>query len=571
MRRSNTFPTRLVHVGTEFREPYLHEVSHCEPVPEYFTLSHCWGGKSPVTLISAHVEEFKSSIPFHSLSRTFQEAIRIVRNLRYDYIWIDSLCIIQDSTEDWNRESEIMGDIYRNAICTIAATDSFNGDQGCFRQRYTLRNRTCQIWRNEEQGVFVDIQETTAVERYRREVNSGPLNLRAWVLQERVLSARVLHYAATSVYWDCEEAHLSDSGRQIDNEQNQLSWGFNDGDLRLFKKLDFTDAENFANRWQSSVEKYSDMKLTVSTDRFIAFRGIIKYAEEMTKLRCIYGLWKENLMAHMLWRVGDAVATTSKRLGKTNPSWSWTSVTGPIRYFPAAHDDTATMFWYPDSEGGWPTKTSDINDPNLVDDVVAEVFLHMELGVDPVNGYSSKRVFCSTYLPDLSSDAVIYIQAKINKPSGRVMVVCDDLGKIADEEIRESICLQGTHHNYGIFIGAWPDIGSGAGAISEETLSLQICVEGAKSPKIKVNGITSSGDQQATDPNLLAPYAVHTSGLMLEPTGELNEYRRIGFFRAVETFSGTPPPHPQGFDPKSPFYQDGWFGKACPSQVIRIV
>lgn len=98
-----------------------------------------------------------------------------------------------------------------------------------------------------------------------------------------VLSARVLHYAATSVYWDCEEAHLSDCGHQIDDEQNQLSWGFNDGDLRLFKKLDFADAENFANRWQSSVRNAAIHGLTVPTDRFIAFRGIIKYAEEMTK------------------------------------------------------------------------------------------------------------------------------------------------------------------------------------------------------------------------------------------------------------------------------------------------
>src|SRR5436305_7274827 len=107
-----------------------------------------------------------------------------------------------------------MGDIYRNAICTIAATDSANGDQGCFRQRCTLRDRACQLWRNEEQGVFVETQDTTAVERYRRKVNAGPLNMRAWVLQERVLLARVLRYAATSMYWYCEEMHLSDSGHQ---------------------------------------------------------------------------------------------------------------------------------------------------------------------------------------------------------------------------------------------------------------------------------------------------------------------------------------------------------------------
>ena len=101
----------LIHVGTESEDPHIHEVDPGQPVPDYITLGHCWGGRSPVILNSASLANFKNRLPFASLSKTFQEAVQVVRSLGYLYLWIDSLCIIQDSTEDWERESEIMGQL----------------------------------------------------------------------------------------------------------------------------------------------------------------------------------------------------------------------------------------------------------------------------------------------------------------------------------------------------------------------------------------------------------------------------------------------------------------------------
>lgn len=55
------------------------------------------------------------------LPRTFRNAVEIVRACALNYIWIDSLCIIQDkgpqgSNPDWEKESMKMGDIYAGGV-----------------------------------------------------------------------------------------------------------------------------------------------------------------------------------------------------------------------------------------------------------------------------------------------------------------------------------------------------------------------------------------------------------------------------------------------------------------------
>jgi Heterokaryon incompatibility protein (HET) len=338
------YPSRLIHVGLDGEDPCLHEITSDEQKFDYLTLSHCWGGQGLLSLTSASLPDFKHGIPFSSLSKNFQDAVGIVRKLGYTYLWIDSLCIIQNSKEDWKHESELMGDIYRNSVCTIAATASKDGDGGCFRLRSTLRNLPCRLWDDEGHEIRVDVERDFVAKRYRLEVNSGPLNARAWVLQERILSPRILHYSETSVYWDCQEAHCSDTGYQI-SDDSFLSWGFGTGDIRLFDKESLSSEENFSDRWQSSVERYSSMKLTVQSDRLIAFAGIIKYIEEVTGMECTFGLWKKHFIEHLLWRVEDSSTGSARQISMKMPSWSWASIeNGSIRYFPPHKDDLAATF-----------------------------------------------------------------------------------------------------------------------------------------------------------------------------------------------------------------------------------
>jgi hypothetical protein len=523
-------------------------------------------------LTTATLEDFKSHIPFSALSKTFQEAIIVVRNLGYKYIWIDSLCIIQDSREDWGHESEFMGGIYRNSICTIAATASKDGDCGCFRLRNTLRSGPCQLWGNELHRICVDIENDTVDRRYRREVNGGPLNTRAWVLQERVLSPRIIHYSESTVYWDCREAHFLDSGRSISDERS-LSLGFEGGDARLFDTTSSTFKKDFSDHWKFSVEKYCEMKLTVESDRLIAFMGITKYVEEATgNQKCKFGLWTHYLLEHMLWRIQDASSIST--IGRTTseiPSWSWASHHGHIRYFPPNKEDTATTFWYPESEGGWKRDAPlDIDDPSLVENIVADISRQMELGVDPETGYLSNKVYCSTVIEECSSERLVCLSGKLNVTSGAVMILRDAFQAEEETAIMNSLRIGDNSVGYRRLVCIWLDYPMNPLPI--DLVYLRIYVQGAQRPKVeRFLNLSGSNGWDGTNKTLLAPYALHTIGLILLPTGQADQYRRVGFFRAIETLGVSPAPHPKGVDPENPFFKNCWFGEDCATRKLMIV
>ena len=127
---SHQIPTRLIAVN----ESPIHLVTLGESraIPRYATLSHSWGKQEFLTLTKALLDSFMVEIPITELTKTFQDAIFITRRLGFDYLWIDSLCIIQDSVEDWEAESFLMSNVYGGSTLNIAAASAIDGSKGCF-------------------------------------------------------------------------------------------------------------------------------------------------------------------------------------------------------------------------------------------------------------------------------------------------------------------------------------------------------------------------------------------------------------------------------------------------------
>jgi hypothetical protein len=139
-------PTRLIEVGA------LDSVNGDEGISvvrlrisaglslstPYTTLSHCWGGKMPFMLVSSNIHHLMDKIVVSELPITFQHAIAITKRLGIRYIWIDSLCIIQDSEDDWRRESSTMNQVYQFGYCNIAAAAAANSSEGCFFKRSSI-------------------------------------------------------------------------------------------------------------------------------------------------------------------------------------------------------------------------------------------------------------------------------------------------------------------------------------------------------------------------------------------------------------------------------------------------
>lgn len=156
-----------------------------------------------------------TSIDCKALSKTFLDAIEVTRSLGLRFLWIDSLCIIQDSIEDWATQSAVMGLIYRNSICTIAATAAVDGRDGCFYTRDSSLAEPCKVIISTHRD-YGDPSSTMVTSLYvivpqyiwSDGVNNAPLNQRAWVLQERILSPRTIHFSKYQLFWECKE-HVS--------------------------------------------------------------------------------------------------------------------------------------------------------------------------------------------------------------------------------------------------------------------------------------------------------------------------------------------------------------------------
>lgn len=136
--RNVPLPTRVVDVGrkgTDFA-PFL-LVTDGSARGRYAALTHCWGGSIDFVLTNERLEDFQQRLPVERLAQNFKDAVHICRELGVQYLWIDCLCIIQNSEDDWTAESSKMASIYSNAFVTISALASHGSSSGIFRDHHT--------------------------------------------------------------------------------------------------------------------------------------------------------------------------------------------------------------------------------------------------------------------------------------------------------------------------------------------------------------------------------------------------------------------------------------------------
>jgi len=313
-------PTRLLDIGNGGpRIRLAAEVSRKGHNIKYATLSHCWGAEPFATLTSANLESFRQQVPIEAITKTFSDAIHIARALGFCYLWIDSLCIIQDSVEDWERESSQMTQVYGDSDLTIAATSAKDGRGGCFFGRGP--NRRCRV-RQSSSPVLWDVYRYP----YRHPLQCNSLDTRAWALQERYLSRRMLHFAHDEVFWDCDGNPASET----------FPYGYPLGmGGREYLGLTVQKRPLTRQKWRLIVEDYSKRDLTKSSDRFPAIAGLAKLIQEQTKDEYVAGMWREGLAYQLAWYSFTTEGMTGPYIA---PSWSW-ATSRKIR-FPQYHEHT---------------------------------------------------------------------------------------------------------------------------------------------------------------------------------------------------------------------------------------
>ncbi|KAG7294527.1 hypothetical protein NEMBOFW57_004602 [Staphylotrichum longicolle] len=281
---------------------------------------------------------------------TFQDAVHVTRRLGFRYLWIDSLCILQDSKVDWEEQSGQMKHMYEGAVVTIAADAGRDSSCGLSsaNKRREFRGTSIPGWEHLIVAPAAQSGDTPAhfPSTYphddplivvdgklpSRERNDGSLlQMRGWTFQERVLAPRVLHYGEHELGWECASALACEcrAGR----------WWYGDKEAHeSFYKADWCTEPGpgasleFSLQWMSLVARYSARALTYPSDKLPALAGLAARVARSTSCTYLAGHWKEDLGRTLLWTAGSVPRLMGgERLAEYHaPSWSWASVNRAI-------------------------------------------------------------------------------------------------------------------------------------------------------------------------------------------------------------------------------------------------
>ena len=319
-------PKRLIDVGRLGGAPPRVVMSRdlqkqYTPPIRYTTLSYCWGNSNFCTT-KENETSHKQELYYELLPQTLQDAITVTRQLDIPYIWIDALCIMQDDHAEWEVESSQMRDVYSGSSLTIAASDAADGSMGCFPPSFdddgslNIPGIFLTISNNgDEEEFFVRVQPQDT----RTLAEEVVLNTRGWVLQEMVLSNRIVHCMKSGLYWECRSTCRTETGVQFDRSTVKNK------SVAILPH----DAQKGTNKtWWNWMESYSRRHFTFPRDRLPALAGIVRYYQAATKDIPILGLWESSFHQDLLWmrveKLIDGVEPSPNYISNV-PSWTWLS------------------------------------------------------------------------------------------------------------------------------------------------------------------------------------------------------------------------------------------------------
>ncbi|KAF2645842.1 HET-domain-containing protein [Massarina eburnea CBS 473.64] len=348
-------PTRLLSV-----EPlFLYETQPGDK-GQYAALSYCWGKSRAFTTTSNTLEDRKSGFEMSDLPKTCADAVMVARALGIKYIWIDSLCIIQDSQEDWSQESANMRHVYANSIITIAALDSPSSEAGLFVSspgRETLKipikipTHSPDTHPSDNDPTSPTANIYARIHSAKRKIgflhwsgartswgdNAG-LETRGWTLQEITLSKRVLWFGGTEAGYSCRSTTACECEPWLTTAHMQYpAWETNYPDHTARRaRVEDSQSTDPLFVWYDFVERFSDRELSFQTDRLPALSGLAGAMARYLGGEYHFGHWIMGIQTSLLWRVPIFFHGSVEDLPRNvpegyAPSWSWASVPWAIQ------------------------------------------------------------------------------------------------------------------------------------------------------------------------------------------------------------------------------------------------
>ncbi|OTB00327.1 hypothetical protein M426DRAFT_324375 [Hypoxylon sp. CI-4A] len=325
-------PTRLIEIlnPDHARVVVTQEQS---TVDSYASLSHCWGNSKRLKLETSNIDQLRMNINIDELPTTYREAIAVCTGLNLRYIWIDSLCIIQDSREDWKREALTMKDVYQNAKLNIAAASSAESWQPSLSERDCKMIQPVDVtthWDDQENGKYYLVDAAM----YEDEVEKSPLCQRAWVVQEIWLSRRNLYLTKNQLWWECCERVACEAfPKAIPEVWLSADWlESRKGRSSIDQETRWGKRSFVYRRWDELVETYTSSKITYPSDRMIAFTGILQHFQSVLEDdTCLAMHWRSKLPQSLAW-YSRRGRWSYRPADYRAPSWSWASIEGRVEF-----------------------------------------------------------------------------------------------------------------------------------------------------------------------------------------------------------------------------------------------
>ncbi|KAH7139012.1 heterokaryon incompatibility protein-domain-containing protein [Dendryphion nanum] len=384
-------PTRVIDVSTD--PPRLFLTNGMSG--HYAALSYCWGKVTQMLLKLETLDNFQAKIPFQDMTKTTQDAVIITRSVGIRYLWVDALCIVQNSADDWHSEAAKMKDVYKNALLILNAASAPDAGAGIFPGPDSQNQNFCPIQmlgRNAIEDRTVYMEAVGAGAGFLTDVlRECAVAKRGWCLQESLLSRRTLYFTDQGMLWECASTVEHEDGRSYKFPSKVKSRDttalYRGSSLMLTRETFENDAGGLRisgsgpswlhtndpwKLWDHLVIEYTSRSLTVETDMLTALGGL---AEELASvLQCRYhaGLWEKNFVQQMLWTRYKKISVPvydwdknqfkpfpfqPKPVSYRAPSWSWAAVNGePVEYEPINFDEYEMITTTSNSKGRTSTK-----------------------------------------------------------------------------------------------------------------------------------------------------------------------------------------------------------------------
>ncbi|KAK1783665.1 heterokaryon incompatibility protein-domain-containing protein [Copromyces sp. CBS 386.78] len=395
-------PTRLIYIHDTSSVQLLETKNETTSHP-YVAFSHCWGKSETLKLLQddpdkgtkGNIEQLCSRIRVQRLPASYREAISVSLALGFRHIWIDSLCIIQNSHDDWAKESATMKDVYANCslnLCASAAADTSEASFQCrdlglvvpldldLEPRWTgITGRFVKLGPvpSKLHQIKCKLVNATVL---KSELTIAPLNSRAWVVQEHVLSRRHLYMTGHQLWWECLDMYACEvfpKGFPIyldsdilgrDEKERRQYYALNTqgrpsghdgatltsspvgqsestgGELARHSTSEGTSTIDMNELWNSLVNRYSGCNLTHSLDKLPALSGLAQNFSiiqgsgfALNENSYLAGLWRPYLPRALCWQTdGNNLNNHSNYRPHPYraPSWSWASVEATVIFHP---------------------------------------------------------------------------------------------------------------------------------------------------------------------------------------------------------------------------------------------